>query len=85
MSTLGFRGLLAGMFAMSLGLLAGASQGAQAWEEAGAYAPADEGPGLLDHARARACAISQGLSVRNERESAERRRHDCNRRHGIDD
>jgi|GEM_PF-5030023 len=85
MSTLGFRGLLAGMFAMSLGLLAGASQGAQAWDEATAYVPADDGPGLLDHARARACAISQGLSARSERESAEQRRRDCNRRHGITD
>ena len=85
MSTLGFRGLLAGMFAMSLGLLAGASHGAQAWGGDGPLLSANEGPGLLDHARARACAVSQGLSVRSDRDAAEQRRRDCNRRHGIAD
>ena len=85
MTTLGFRGLLAGTFAMTLALAAGASQGAQAWAEQAPVMAAPGTPGLVDHLRARACAVSRGLSNRNERASAEQRRQDCARRHGITD
>ena len=85
MTTLGFRGLLAGTFAMTLGLTAGASQGAQAWAEQAPALAAPEAPGLVEHLRARACAITQGLSARNEHASAEQRRRDCDRKHGLTD
>src|SRR5690606_20911528 len=85
MTTLGFRGLLAGTFAMTLGLTAGASHGAQAWSEQAPALAAPETPGLVDRLRYRACAVSQGLSRPSERASAEQRRQDCARKHGIAD
>lgn len=85
MTTLGFRGLLAGSFAMTLALTAGASQGAQAWAAPSPALAAPDAPGLLDHLRARACAVSQGLSDRNEHAPAEQRRRECSRKHGIGD
>ena len=85
MSTLGFRGLLAGFFIASLGLTAGASQGAAGWPAATPDAAAGEGPDWVGHLRARACAVTQGLSRHNERASAEQRRRDCERRHGLAD
>ena len=81
MTTLGFRGLLAGFIALSLGAVAGASQGAQAWTPGD---PAPAGPGLMDHAKYRACLVSQGLSARTERQSALERRRECGLKHGID-
>ena len=84
MSTLGVRGLLACVFAVSLGLLAGAGQ-ADAAFPGDTPVEAKASPGLLDHFRAKACAVSQGLSGRSDRASAEARRRDCDRRYGLDD
>lgn len=80
MSTLGFRGLLAGFIVFSLGAVAGASQGAQAWEPLDTV-PA--GPSMLDRAKYHACLATQGLSARTERRSAQERQQECGRRHGI--
>lgn len=83
MTTLGFRGLLAGTFAMTLALTAGASHGAQAWAGQSPALAAPDAPGLFSDLRARACAVAQGISGRNERASAEQRRRDCARKHGL--
>ena len=86
MSTLGIRGLLAGVFVLSLGLLTGASYGATGLtttEDAWVTAPA--GPGLVDRVQAKACEWSHGLSGRSDRQRSEERQRDCARRHGLAD
>lgn len=85
MSTLGIRGLLAGGFVLSLGLLTGASHGATQWSATVAGDAAPEGPSLLDRAQAKACEWSHGLSGRSDRRAAEQRRNDCARRYGLGD
>lgn len=81
MSTLGFRGSLAALFALSLGLVAGNSQGAGtpgfAWK-------AVDGPGVLDRLQALACELNRGSSARDGSASAKASREDCRRRHGLD-
>jgi hypothetical protein len=84
MGTLGFRGLLASLFVMSLGLVAGASHGAPALagiESAPAHEAA--GPGLLARAKAKACELSQAASARSDEHAAAHRREECARRHGL--
>ena len=87
MSTLGIRGLLAGVFVLSLGLLTGASYGATGlpatgagWDDA-----SSEGPALLDRVQAKACEWSHGLSGRSDRQSSQQRQRECARRHGLAD
>ncbi len=84
MFTLGVRGLLAGVFVLSLGLLTGASQGATGFTDTGSgWGGASSGPGLLDRVQAKACEWSHGLSGRSDRQAAEQRQRDCARRHGL--
>ncbi|WP_374604445.1 hypothetical protein [Arenimonas sp.] len=86
MSTLGIRGLLAGVFVLSLGLLTGASHGATGLAVSGeAWGDYAAGPSLLDRAQAKACEWSQGLSGRSDRLSADQRQRECARRHGLAD
>ena len=85
MSTLGIRGLLAGGFVLSLGLLTGASHGATNWSSPAALEVGTDGPSLLDRAQAKACEWSHGLTSRSDRRAAEQRRSDCARRHGLAD
>lgn len=82
MGTLGFRGLLASLFIMSLGLVAGASHGASAL--AGIEpAPAYESPGLLARAKAKACELSHAALVRTDQHAVADRKVECARRHGL--
>ena len=82
MGTLGFRGLLASLFAMSLGLVAGASHGAQALAGLEA-APVHESPGLLARAKAKACELSHAAAVRTDAHAVADRKQECARRHGL--
>ena len=86
MSTLGIRGLLAGVFVLSLGLLTGASHGATGLAATGAgWDEAPAGPGLIDRVQAKACEWSHGLSGRSDRQASEQRQRECARRHGLGD
>jgi len=85
MSTLGIRGLLAGTFVLSLGLLTGASHGATGWAGVDDFASAPAGPSLLDRAQAKACEWSHGLTSRSDRRGTEQRRSDCASRYGLAD
>lgn len=84
MGTLGFRGLLAGLFAMSLGLLAGASHGASALGgiESGPVFEATA-PGLLARAKAKACELSHAASGHADQRAMADRKVECARRHGL--
>lgn len=86
MSTLGIRGLLAGVFVLSLGLLTGASYGATGLPASdAAWSAAPSGPGLLDRVQAKACEWSHGLSGSSDRQKSADRQRDCARRHGLAD
>ncbi|MDZ4047119.1 MAG: hypothetical protein U1E00_02070 [Pseudoxanthomonas sp.] len=86
MSTLGVRGLLAGVFVLSLGLLTGASHGATGLSATGAeWGESPSGPALLDRVQAKACEWSHGLSGRSDRQSSAQRQRECARRHGLAD
>jgi len=81
MSTLGFRGSLAALFTLSLGLAAGSSQGAGT----PGFAPrALDGPGVFDRLQALACELNRGGAAREGSASAKAVREDCRRRHGLD-
>ena len=86
MSTLGIRGLLAGVFVLSLGLLTGASYGATglAGSET-AWSAAPSGPGMLDRVQAKACEWSHGLTRSSDRQKYAERQRECARRHGVAD
>ncbi|GAB2660713.1 hypothetical protein [Arenimonas aestuarii] len=86
MSTLGIRGLLAGVFVLSLGLLTGASYGATGLAAPGSeWGQASSGPRLLDRVQAKACEWSHGLSGRSDRQASAQRQRECARRHGLAD
>jgi hypothetical protein len=84
MGTLGFRGLLASLFALSLGLVAGASHGASALGGIGPE-PAFEAPapGLLARAKAKACELSHAATGRADQRAMADRKRECAIRHGL--
>ncbi|KFN51582.1 hypothetical protein N790_04600 [Arenimonas malthae CC-JY-1] len=67
---------------MSLGLVAGASQGAQALAGIGP-APVHESPGLLARAKAKACELSHAATIRTDEHAVADRKEECARRHGL--
>jgi len=81
MSTLGVRGGLAAVLLVSLGLLAGTSQGA-------GIAPApdlpDDAPGVFDRLQAIACEVNHAATTGDASAGTAARRESCRRRHGLE-